>query len=80
MEEQMIEPRVRVNGVALARYIGKPVSIMGTVLNVSFRMIKYALFLICKYISVSNVGLFLKCSLRKLMGVLFISTQLWKVL
>lgn len=40
MEEQMIEPRVRVNGVALARFMGKPVSIMGTVLNVSFRMIK----------------------------------------
>ncbi|KDR16179.1 replication protein A 14 kDa subunit-like [Zootermopsis nevadensis] len=33
MEEQMIEPRVRVNGVALARFMGKPVSIMGTVLN-----------------------------------------------
>lgn len=35
MEEHVIEPRVRVNGGALARHVGRPVSIMGTVLNVS---------------------------------------------
>lgn len=35
MEEQTIEPRVRVNGGALARHVGRPVSIIGTVLSVS---------------------------------------------
>lgn len=33
MEEHVIEPRVRVNGGALARHMGRPVIIMGTVLN-----------------------------------------------
>jgi hypothetical protein len=35
MEEQMIEPRVRVNGGLLVRHMGKPISIIGTVLSVS---------------------------------------------
>jgi len=39
----MIEPRARVNGGALVRNVGKPVSIMGTILNVSFQMIIWLL-------------------------------------
>jgi hypothetical protein len=61
----MIEPRVRVNGSALARHVGKPISIMGTVLSVSFHMIKHVFFFLrFKYIYVDILGLLFKCSPR----------------
>jgi hypothetical protein len=58
MEEQVIEPRVRVNGLGLVHHNGKAVSIMGTVLNVSFHML-IDVFFRRPYIPANNLGLLL---------------------